>query len=432
MQTLTRGFIFRIFFIAAQFAASILVAKLAGTGNFGILSLMIINATLIKIITGLGTDAAIVWHGVSGKISDQNTVFSFTVYSALIQLLLFITGASLCFLYFGKCLLSGEESQLVFFAEILFFTGLVLTDKFTSLFYSQQLAAVCNRVLTIGSVVYLLFLVLLWIQYPEVIADYTIQVFCFYAFLPALFLIIYYFSVFHPRVIKINRQFIRSFIDFSIIVLVTNIIQYLAFRADFWFLDLFHEKQDVGIYAQASKFAQLIWVIPGILAGLIIPALRNEKNRLSDEDLLGLCRMTFYIHLLLSLLAAGMSFVLYRYFLPEDYSEGFLSLLLMLPGYILFTITTLLAAYYSAFRLLKINLLGSVLCFVCIISLDLVLIPEYSYNGAALSNMIAYILTTVYFIQVSKRFLKSGYKDFFIFRKTDMKLFSNLNLRHGK
>ena len=58
MNSLIRGFIFRCIFTGVQFCIGLLIAKFAGTDQFGILSLMIVNAALIQIITGLGSDAA--------------------------------------------------------------------------------------------------------------------------------------------------------------------------------------------------------------------------------------------------------------------------------------------------------------------------------------------------------------------------------------
>ena len=63
MQLLLRGFIFRVIFTGIGFLISLLIAKLAGASQFGTLSLIIVNAAFIHIITGLGTDAAIVGMG---------------------------------------------------------------------------------------------------------------------------------------------------------------------------------------------------------------------------------------------------------------------------------------------------------------------------------------------------------------------------------
>jgi Na+-driven multidrug efflux pump len=112
------------------------------------------------------------------------------------------------------------------------------------------------------------------------------------------------------------------------------------------------------------------------------------------------------------------------FFLPSIYFDGFLSLLIMTPGYLVFTITTMLAAYFSANRLLKINLVGSVLCCILMILLDLLLIPVMSYKGAAIANLIAYSITTAYFIFSSISVMNVSFKDFFEIKKSDFDLFS--------
>jgi O-antigen/teichoic acid export membrane protein len=216
----------------------------------------------------------------------------------------------------------------------------------------------------------------------------------------------------------------RSFSSFSFIVLITNIIQFIAFRADYWLISIYYDHVSVGVYAQASKFAQLLWIIPGVLAGLIVPALKNEGQKLSDSKFISLCRVSFYIHIVLTLLLIIAALIIYSFFLPPIYFDGFLSLLIMIPGYLIFTITTILAAYFSANRLLKINLIGSVLCCILMILLDLILIPLFSYKGAAIANLIAYSITTAYFIFRSMPVTNSSFKGFFTIKKSDFDLFS--------
>ena len=216
----------------------------------------------------------------------------------------------------------------------------------------------------------------------------------------------------------------RSFSSFSFIVLITNIIQFIAFRADYWLVSIYYDHVSLGVYAQASKFAQLLWVIPGVLAGLIIPALKNENEKLSDPKFISLCRLSFYIHIVLAILLIVAALIIYSFFLPSIYFDGFLSLIIMTPGYLIFTITTTLAAYFSANRLLKINLVGSVICCVLMILLDILLIPSLSYKGAAIANLIAYSITTAYFIFSSMSVSNVSFKDFFALKKTDFDLFS--------
>jgi O-antigen/teichoic acid export membrane protein len=229
---------------------------------------------------------------------------------------------------------------------------------------------------------------------------------------------------FNPSFKNISQEEMRSFSSFSAIVLITNLIQFVAFRADYWLISIFYDHSAVGIYSQASKFAQLLWIIPGVLAGLIIPALKNEDQKLSDAKFISLCRLSFYIHIILTMLLILVSFIIYMFFLPGIYYDGFFSLILMTPGYLFFTTTTLIAAYFSANRFLKINLLGSVLCCVLIVLLDMLLIPTLSYKGAAIANLVAYSITTIYFIYRAMSIIKVSAKEFFAVKRSDFDIFS--------
>ena len=424
MQLLLRGFIFRVIFTGIGFLISLLIAKLAGASQFGTLSLIIVNAAFIHIITGLGTDAAIVWHGVAGTNYSRNKIFSFTVITAAIQLSFFYIIAILGYFFLGHTLLGGSYDLRIFFAEIVYFTGLVLMDKFLSLYYSQHEARLCNKLLSIVSGVLLVVVLIIWAVDPIFIVNFPIWIYSLFIFIPAFILAFFFIIKFNPAFKNISQDEMRSFSSFSFIVLITNIIQFIAFRADYWLISIYYDHVSVGVYAQASKFAQLLWIIPGVLAGLIVPALKNEGQKLSDSKFISLCRVSFYIHIVLTLLLIIAALIIYSFFLPPIYFDGFLSLLIMIPGYLIFTITTILAAYFSANRLLKINLIGSVLCCILMILLDLILIPLFSYKGAAIANLIAYSITTAYFIFRSMPVTNSSFKGFFTIKKSDFDLFS--------
>lgn len=424
MQLLLRAFIFRIIFTGIGFLISLLIAKLAGASQFGTLSLIIVNAAFIHIITGLGTDAAIVWHGVAGTNYDCNKIFSFTVITAAIQLLFFYIIAILGYLFLGHTLLGGSYDLRIFFAEIVYFTGLVLMDKFLSLYYSQQEAKLCNKILSIVSGLFFIAVLIIWRIRPVFIVDFPIWIYSLFVFVPSFILAFFFIIKFNPVFKNISQEEMRSFSSFSIIVLITNLIQFIAFRADYWLISIYYDHSSVGVYAQASKFAQLLWIIPGVLAGLLIPSLNNKDQKLSNSKFISLCRISFYIHLVIAVLLILVALIIYKLFLPSIYFDGFLSLLIMTPGYLIFTITTILAAYFSANRLLKINLIGSILCCVLMILVDLLLIPSLSYKGAAIANLIVYSITTAYFIFSSMSVTNVSFKDFFAIKKSDFDLFS--------
>ncbi|HEY5968521.1 MAG TPA: oligosaccharide flippase family protein [Chitinophagaceae bacterium] len=425
MQLLLKGFIFRVIFTGFGFLISLLIAKLAGASQFGTLSLIIVNAAFIHIITGLGTDAAIVWHGVAGTNYDRNKIFSFTVITAAIQLLFFYIIAILGYLFLGHTLLGGSYDLRIFFAEIVYFTGLVLMDKFLSLYYSQHEAKLCNKILSIVSGLLFLVVSIIWLIKPAFIVDYPIWIYSLFVFIPSIILAFFFIVKFNPAFKNISQEEMRSFSSFSFIVLITNLIQFVAFRADYWLISIYHDHTSVGVYAQASKFAQLLWIIPSILTGLITPALKNKNEKLTNAGLVSICRLMVFTHLILGFLLIALSAFIYKFFLPDDYYKGFFSLLIMVPGYLVYTVNIVLAGYFSANRLLRVNLYGSIICCVLMLLFDLLFIPRLNYNGAAIANLLAYSITIIFIISQAKKIIKVSFKDFFIVKRSDFNIFSS-------
>lgn len=424
MQLLLRGFIFRVIFTGVGFLVSLLIAKLAGADQFGTLSLMIVNAAFIYVITGLGTDAAIVWHGITGKNYDLNKIFSFTVITTGIQLVFFYIIAILGYIFLGHTLLGGNYGLKIFFAEIVYFSGLVIAEKFTSLYYSQHAAKLCNSILAIVSLLLFIVIMAIWLIDPNYIREDPVWFYSLFIFIPSFVLLVLFLIKYKPTIKHISEDEYRSFSTFSVLVLIGNLIQFIAYRADYWIISLYYNHITIGIYAQATKFAQLLWIIPNIIAGLITPALKNEKEQFTDANLISVCRITFFFHLLLTLVMLVVAFVIYNFFLPNDYYHGFDSLLIMVPGYLFFIFNIIFAAYFSANRLLKINLSGAILCCTLVLLCDVLLIPRFSYIGAAVSNLIAYSITAFYVIFRLKQLIKIPIKDLFIIHKSDFKIFS--------
>lgn len=71
LNTILKSGFFRLLFLGVTFLTSLLVAKISGADGFGIISLLILNGALFLLITGFGTDAAVIWHG-SGKEVDED------------------------------------------------------------------------------------------------------------------------------------------------------------------------------------------------------------------------------------------------------------------------------------------------------------------------------------------------------------------------
>ncbi len=144
----------------------------------------------------------------------------------------------------------------------------------------------------------------------------------------------------------------------------------------------YHTNYEVGIYAQANKLANLMWIIPNIIALLLMPRF-FKANRFEFEFYL---RILFVLNLFITCATVFLSYFIYHFYLPAEYLKGQPSFFLMLPGYFFWSIVIYFGAYYSAIGQFTKNLYGSTICLFIILISDLFLIPSFGIKGAAIAN----------------------------------------------
>ena len=88
MKEIIKGGAYRLAYMVFNFAIGLVIAYLSGTELFGLISIMIVNASIFHIISGLGTDSSIVWHGAK-KSTSSNQLMTFTLTTAFFQIFIF-------------------------------------------------------------------------------------------------------------------------------------------------------------------------------------------------------------------------------------------------------------------------------------------------------------------------------------------------------
>jgi O-antigen/teichoic acid export membrane protein len=418
LRILIKGGLYRVLFMSFNFLVGLFIAAISGTETFGVISLMVVNAAVFSVISGLGVDSAIVWHGASQKLSSEKT-FSFTFFSAIVQVILFLIGSLLFYKMTSRLLLSQQHSFEFYLYELIYFSGLILIDKYSSLFYASHRMEGCNKLLSAVTLACLIIIILIRYKILGVNLP-AFSLLCLTTFSQAVGLVIlFHIANTKVRIVKISGNDLRSLFNFSIMVFITNLVQFFAYRADYWLINYFRGEAELGVFSQANRFAQMLWVLPTILAGMLIPLIAKPNDSIDAKGVISIVRVINYLNLLAIVSIIVIALLIYDLFLPANFSNGFFALLLMIPGYYFFCMNIIFAAFFSSRRLLWINFIGSLLCFVVIIVADLVLIPTLGIRGAAIADSIAYLAATIFSIVSFMRRTSFSLADLFGIHRAD-------------
>lgn len=384
-----RAAFYKALYTVTFFLANLVLANMLLPAKFGSISLLIVNAAIVYLVTGLGTDG-LVMHLLTNKKWNLAQAVSFTRYTLLLQVLLFLL---LQFVHNGiwHTTLLAQKSTGFLVSEVFYFAGLVLLEKYNVLLTAEGKGQLANLLLLANGFLYAA--VLLFIKYNLLSSyDAVFYVFCLQSFLQGCTLLL----AFHWKqkkgvYIRWQRQDVYGVLKMSAVVMVTNFIQFLAYRIDFLLLKHFYSDYEVGVYAQSNKFANLMWVLPNIFAFLLMP----KFSQVAEDKVPLLFRYAFLSGLGLLFFTFVITKLFYSQFINAAYIGGLPAFYLMLPGYFCWSVVIYFGAYFSWRGRFYNNLIISSFCFVVILVCDLTLIPAFSIKGAAVSNTIAYTATLV-------------------------------------
>jgi len=168
-----------------------------------------------------------------------------------------------------------------------------------------------------------------------------------------------------------------------------------------------------------------LWLLPMTIAAVIIPFTVTASDELA-EKIKTILRLQFNGYILLGIFLVIASPALIPLIFSNDFQGTVLPFIILLPGVIIFTLTTILAAYFAGINRQDINLKISFFCFFTILIGDIVLVPRYGKEGAAIVSCIGYAVSGFISLYIFSRQTGSSFRELLWTKKKDFMLIKNL------
>lgn len=201
--------------------------------------------------------------------------------------------------------------------------------------------------------------------------------------------------------VKFFGQFSTGFKGF-----VSNLSGLLLFKLDLFLVGYFLTVRDVGIYSIALFSAEMVTKIPYWSAGILTPIVASNEEGNVRKTL-----YMFYASLLvasvLGLLIAGLIVVFphgVSSLAGRDFRGVEILILLLLPRVIMQSGVGILAANLAGKGFPLWHPAGTIIGLVCLVPLDVLLIPRMGIIGAPLANSLAFASTLIVFIIGFKKY----------------------------
>ena len=194
----------------------------------------------------------------------------------------------------------------------------------------------------------------------------------------------------------------------------------LNYKVDIVILQHLRSNAEVGQYTQGVSLAELLWQLPTVLSAVLFSKGANAKDpKAFSRNVAKLMRVTLVVAALGSLAL----FAVVGYFIPFVYGQDFTPSVfitrLLLPGIVAFTVYKVLNMDLAGKGRPWLSLYVAAPAVVLNVVLNLLFIPRYGANGAALASTISYTLSALAFMFVYARAVDLPLRDLLRYRRSD-------------
>jgi O-antigen/teichoic acid export membrane protein len=417
-KILYQSIVWRGLLYIATFLLNILIARHFEAAVSGNIYYIISIFSLVHLVGSLSMESGIIYFGATKAITPLK-LFNFSLLWTLIAGGLLWVGLSV----FAKTsfpLISLVQLKMY---AILFICGNLLYGYSSSLFFAQKNFLVPN-------VISLFLTVLLIIAIPynsasffPVINDGNYFFIYFLFFLVqglATALAFYLFKIKKVAFTQPSTIDLKLLLRYSLMAWLGNIIFFLLYRIDYWFVEKYCSSEALGNYIQVSKLAQLFFLLPSMIATAILPLAATESKAMMARWLALISRCFLYIYALICLvfLLTG------KWLFPAIFGESFVSMyaafIWLVPGILSLSTLFTLTAYNAGKNKLKVNMLGCLYALIVVIAGNWWLVPIYGINAAAGVSSAGYIIYQVYLLRNFSKENHQGIIPFFVFKFEDI------------
>ena len=386
----------RILLILISIVSSIIVTRILGPANRGVMEILVLVPYMLVNFGNLGVGNANLYF-IGKKAHPIEKIVSNSLALSL------VLGAGLILIAYGSFNFYHERlfKDIPFYYTFLAFwiIPFLMFQKFIqyTLLGKEEIAsrnmivlfpAVINFLVTI-CVVVIIKLSLLGVLIASFASNLSAALLCFY-YISKQTEVKFWFDY---------KLFIRS-VKFGMIPFLALLVINLNLKANVFLIKYYMNDTAVGLYTLAVTVVDKITLLPEAI-GLV---LFSKVSNITEGEAVKITPLVCRFSMLSSLVIGAVLFISADFLIPLVYGKEFqLSvrpLLILIPGIISMTLFLILHGDLTGRGRAKITLYVFTLAFLVNIILNLFLIPLYGIDGAALASTVSYCLGAVGLVSV--------------------------------
>jgi O-antigen/teichoic acid export membrane protein len=408
-----------MYFVSA-FILNIIVARLLNADGSGEVFYIINNLSLVLLVVGLSLESGATYYIAKREIDNSKIAFFLLFWSLL------ATAISILFfrwLITDTVYISNFRWEY-FVGCTCYILGFLFITNFGALFFAKHDFFISNFILFCINLLLIVFFLLM--NNGSFLHQHFIIIY-FSSFLLeglAIMLIYFFKNVSFKNINFLSGIELKKLFSYSLLALLSNLIFFLVYRVDYWFVKRFCSENDLGNYIQVSKIGQIFFVLPSIIGSAIFPIISAGQQQVKTKlKAIALGLLLLYFALCVILIATGNW--LFPHIYGNSFEKMYLPFLFSIPGILSLSMLYPFTAYFSGKKRIDVNLKGALFALILIVAGDIFFIPRYGISGAALVSSFGYILYQFYVMTIFAKEYKVSLVSLFLVSPEELnKLYS--------
>lgn len=401
-RTLARVVVWRGAYLLSSFLLNVFFVRYYGAAGSSAVYYLVNIYSFVLLIAGCSLESGMSFFLAKGQ-ADEGALSLLALLWTFVFSILGLGMLQGYFNFFDRDVAAG----LFGISASSFIPGQLLITFFTALFYTRESPALPNIILLSINLLLVALIPSAGIIHTGIGPDTYIRLY-FWGTLAQGGLLALVFATRYGKTFSLpDRGLMGRILYYSLVALSANILFFLVYRIDYWFVKHYCTPEQLGNYIQVSKLGQIILLMPGMLASVVFPATALGKIQDMMRILQRMFRITFFLFCLafIAVLLAGPH--IYTVIFGSSMDKMYLPLLLLLPGIFSLSVLALLSAYFGGIHRPDINARSALAGLLVIAAGDILVIPRYNIAGAAAVSTAGYSVCMLYSLVKFKR-LKTG------------------------
>jgi O-antigen/teichoic acid export membrane protein len=213
----------------------------------------------------------------------------------------------------------------------------------------------------------------------------------------------------------------RPFIAFTLKSTIDAVAKFINRRVDVYFVQAYRGLSSLGQYGLAAQINNFIQEAILPFTQVMNPYLIKSEAEGKQEIIGRMGRIIFASSLLLTILIALLAPVAIPLLFGKSFTPAVLATQILSASVLISSMRVVFASYFQSSNQLHVNIMGNWLGVVTTIILDILLIPKWGIEGAAVASIIAYLTSLLFLVFQYRKISKQPLMDLLVLKKEDVK-----------